>query len=284
MDTRGRQRRRSSSGVRPSRCALTAREVRTEHVHGADWGSASWAAPAHGRPVEIATDCGPARGRGAGRATVEGDAGGGDRQARTPSPSHEERGGTTFFRQDGCGAKTPRKRMSGWRGGEMRAASRARKLHGLHHTMGLARPRLADRVRDPSVPEHAQPFEAERRTGAVAQEPLAPFAITRRHDDTGMHVEPSRVATASVRSRRDGQRHVIGVEGRSALGWQRAHEDRVRGATGARTGFANAARRIRIPPLRRPERQMAALSNSDTPIRRHAALLPALRSRQRSTE
>ena len=66
--------------------------------------------------------------------------------------------------------------------------------------MGLAPPGFADRVRDASVPEHAQPFEAQRRPGAVAQEPLAPFTITRRHDDTGMHVEPSRVATASVRS------------------------------------------------------------------------------------
>ena len=65
------------------------------------------AAPVHGRPVEMATNCGRARGWVAGRATVEDDADGSDRQARAPSPSHEERGGTTLFRQDECGAKTP---------------------------------------------------------------------------------------------------------------------------------------------------------------------------------
>jgi hypothetical protein len=65
------------------------------------------AAPVHGRPVEIATDRGRARGRVVVSATVEDDADGGDRQVRAPSPSHEERGGTTFFRQDECGAKTP---------------------------------------------------------------------------------------------------------------------------------------------------------------------------------
>ena len=83
--------------------------------------------------------------------------------------------------------------------------------------MGLARPGFAYRVRDTTVLEHAQPFQAEGRSGAVAQEPLAPFTITCRHDDTGMHVEPSRLATASVGSRREGQRHVVGAEGRSVL-------------------------------------------------------------------
>ena len=143
------------------------------------------------------------------------DADGADRQATELSRSQRELGGTTFFRQDECGAKTPWKRMSGWCGGEMRAASRARNC-----TMGLARPGFADRVCDTSVPEHAQPFEAQRRPGTVAQEPLSPLAITRRHDDTGMHVEPSRVATVPVRSRRDGQRHVVGAEKRGVLRWQ----------------------------------------------------------------
>lgn len=87
--------------------------------------------------------------------------------------------------------------------------------------MGLARPGFADRIRDTTVLEDAQPFETEGRPGAVAQEALAPFTIARRNDNTGMHVESSRAATASVGSRWDGRRNIVGAEGRSALRWQR---------------------------------------------------------------
>src|SRR5688572_20827875 len=54
----------------------------------------------------------------------------GELQSGSPPPPHRARSGTTFCLQAQCGAKTPKKRMSGCLGGAMSAARRARKCTG----------------------------------------------------------------------------------------------------------------------------------------------------------
>jgi hypothetical protein len=53
------------------------------------------------------------------------------------------------------------------------------KLHGLHHSVSVFPPGFADGVSNASVEEHAQAFQAKRRPGAIAQEPLSALAVAR---------------------------------------------------------------------------------------------------------
>jgi hypothetical protein len=79
----------------------------------------------------------------------------------------------------------------------------------LHHPVCLPSPGLAQLVGDPAVGEPGPSLEAERRAGAVAQEPLAPLAIVLGHGHAGKEIEAARLRSTARGLRRAGGLEVV---------------------------------------------------------------------------